>query len=105
MTLVKSLSTELYLIFRTKSTSGMGYGWDGLPEEMGEDLEPLDLGLDEEERVAGSPHQVLRITRRHGVGVRHQAHCTTPTTKFSVADPGSLSRILIFTHSGSRIQK
>jgi hypothetical protein len=52
---------------------------DCLPEEMCEDLEPLDLGLDEEESVAGAPHQVLRVTRRHGVGVRHQAHCTTTT--------------------------
>jgi hypothetical protein len=34
-----------------------------------------------------------------------QKCCKYGTVYISVADPGCLSRILIFTHSGSRIQK
>ena len=47
---------------------------------MGENLEPLDLGLDEEEGVAGPPHQALRAPSGHRVVVRHQAHLFKTTS-------------------------
>ncbi len=43
---------------------------------MGDRVQAGDLGLYEEEGVAGPEHEALGAALRHGVVVRHQAHCS-----------------------------